>query len=312
MTLPFITAETADDLLTWPAVVDALAHGHTLPRADVGDLFLGPPTGTLMSRGAYIEGLGYGVKTFTVTDGNAARGLPTVQGAMLVFDPDTGTPTAIIDSALVTKWKTAADSALGARLLARPDSRHLVIVGAGTVAANLAEAYAAIFPALETITIWARRTEQGEALAADLAHLGPTVRAAEDLSQAVAQADIVSSATMARSPVICSEWLAPGTHVDLIGAFKADMREADDVVLTRGTLFADARATTLHHIGEYKIPLEAGIITEDDLRADLYDLISGGASGRASEDEITVYKNGGGAHLDLMTASAISAVVSGG
>lgn len=312
MTLPFITAETADALLSWPAVVDALSHGHTLPRADVGDLFLGPPTGTLMSRGAYIEGLGYGVKTFTVTDGNAARGLPTVQGAMLVFDPDTGTPTAIIDSALVTKWKTAADSALGARLLARPDSRHLVIVGAGTVAANLAEAYAAIFPALETITIWARRMEQGEALAAELAYLGPAVRAAEDLSQAVAQADIVSSATMARSPVICGEWLAPGTHVDLIGAFKADMREADDVVLTRGTLFADARATTLHHIGEYKIPLEAGIITEDDLRADLYDLISGGASGRASEDEITVYKNGGGAHLDLMTASAISAVVSGG
>ena len=312
MTLPFITAETADDLLTWPAVVDALAHGHTLPCADVGDLFLGPPTGTLMSRGAYIEGLGYGVKTFTVTDGNAARGLPTVQGAMLVFNPDTGTPTAIIDSALVTKWKTAADSALGARLLARPDSRHLVIVGAGTVAANLAEAYAAIFPALETITIWARRREQGEALAADLTHLGPAVRAAEDLSQAVAQADIVSSATMARSPVICGEWLAPGTHVDLIGAFKADMREADDVVLTRGTLFADARATTLHHIGEYKIPLEAGIITEDDLRADLYDLISGRASGRASEDEITVYKNGGGAHLDLITASAISAVVSGG
>ncbi|MEC7762353.1 MAG: ornithine cyclodeaminase [Pseudomonadota bacterium] len=311
MTLPYITAEIADARLTWPEVVAALEAGHRLPRADVGDLFLGPPTGTLMSRGAYIEGLGYGVKTFTVTDGNAARGLPTVQGAMLVFDAATGTPKAIIDSGLVTKWKTAADSVLGARLLARPESRHLVIVGAGTVARNLAAAYAALFPDLDRITFWARRREQAEVLVGEIGSDGPQIAVADDLERAVREADIVSSATMAREPILKGDWLRPGTHVDLIGAFKADMREADDEVLRRGTLFADSRATTLHHIGEYLIPLQAGVITEGDLRADFYDLIAGGGTGRSDPDEITVFKNGGGAHLDLMTASAISAAVGG-
>lgn len=308
MTLPFITPDMAEAGLTWPAVVDALEAGHRLPRAEVGDLFLGPATGTLMSRGAWIDGLGYGVKTFTVTQGNAERGLPSVQGAMLVFDGETGTPTAIIDSGLVTRWKTAADSVLGARLLARPDSRHLVIVGAGVVARSLAEAYAAGFPGLERVTIWARRAGAARALADDLGGLAVPVDHAENLSAAVAEADIVSTATMAREPILSGDWVGPGTHVDLIGAFKADMREADDTLLKKARLFADSRATTLHHIGEYKIPLAAGVIREDDILGDLYDLV-GGVVGRTAADQITVYKNGGGAHLDLMTAKAIAAAI---
>ena len=158
---------------------------------------------------------------------NAGRGLPSVHGALVVFDDATGAVRAVIDSALVTKWKTAADSILGARLLARPDSRRLLILGAGAVAASLIEAYRAEFPGIE-VTLWNRSPERARALAAEY---GAAV--AEDLPAAVAAADIVSSATMSTRPILRGAWLRPGQHLDLIGAYKADMREADDEALLR-------------------------------------------------------------------------------
>jgi ornithine cyclodeaminase len=129
------------------------------------------------------------------------------------------------------------------------------------------------------------------------------------LATTAASADIISSATMARTPVLKGEWITPGTHVDLIGAFKADMREADNALISSGSLFVDSRDTTLHHIGELMIPLAAGIINESDIKGDFYDLIASGTTARKSDDEITVFKNGGGAHLDLMIADYISGAV---
>ncbi|WP_417806938.1 ornithine cyclodeaminase family protein [Thioclava sp.] len=298
-----ITYEAAARL-DWPGAVEALRFGHTLPRAQVGDMFLGPAQATLLSRGAYIEGLGYGVKSFTVCDGNPAQGLPTVQGAMLVFRPHTGELSAIIESRLVTEFKTAADSVLGAKLLARPDSKRLLIIGGGTVARSLIAAYAALFPRLAEIAIWTRRPEQAKALAAGPAPDGVTLHAAPDLERAVAHADIITSATMAREPILHGAWVRPGTHVDLIGAYKADMREGDDTLMSRARLFVDSRETTLGHIGELMIPIAAGVITPDAVQGDLYDLV-GGAPGRQSAEEITLFKNGGGAHLDLMMARYI-------
>ena len=253
----------------------------------------------MMSRCAYIPGMGYGAKTFTVTADNAAKGLPSVQGAMTVFDADTGSVRAIIASDLVTEVKTAADSVLGAMILARPDSENLLIVGAGVVANSLIEAYAACMPSLKTITVWARRGEQARALADRWADHRLPVRVATDLASAASRADIISCATMARDPVINGDWIGAGTHVDLIGAFKSDMREADDALLLKARLFVDSRATTIGHIGEITIPLTQGTITEADILGDLYDIAGGIAR---ADNDITVYKNGGGAHLDLMTA----------
>jgi ornithine cyclodeaminase len=153
-----------------------------------------------------------------------------------------------------------------------------------------------VFPGL-TITLWARRPDAAEALAAR----HPGVRVARDLPAAVAGADLIATCTMAREPVLCGDWLRPGQHIDLIGAYTPDMREADDAVLRRGRLFVDSRATTLGHIGEVMIPMAAGVIGESDVLGDLHDLVAGRA-GRRDPGEITVYKNGGGAHLDLMTA----------
>lgn len=305
----YLSYEDAIGRLDWRDAVAALRQGHMLPPAEIRDVFLGPPTGTMMSRSAYIEGLGYGAKTFTVFDGNAARGLPTVQGAMLVFDSEHGAPQAIVDSRLVTEFKTAADSVLGASLLARPDSRHLLIVGAGTVAASLAKAYTAVMPGIERISVWARRAEKADELVAGLGHIDAELRVVADLPRAVGQADIVSAATMARQPVISGDWVRPGTHVDLIGAFKADMREADDSLIAKAALFVDSRATTLGHIGELMIPMASGVITADDVLGDFYDLIRPEGRRRLGGDEITLFKNGGGAHLDLMIAFWIARVM---
>lgn len=310
MTPAFIRHEEAVGLLSWPEAVEALRDGHRRPRAEVADMFLGPGDATLLSRGAFIAGLGYGVKSVTVLDRNAAHGLPTVQGAMVVFEPEHGRLQAIIDSQLVTEFKTAADSVLGACCLARPDSTQLLVVGAGTVAGSLVRAYCALFPRLRRVSIWARRPEQAAAVARGFAGAPVPVVAVPDLAEAAAGADIVTSATMARAPVLHGAWIRPGTHVDLIGAYKADMREADDALIAGGSLFVDSRETTIAHIGELAIPIAGGVITTDAVRGDLYDLVQGRA-GRRSEAEITVFKNGGGAHLDLMVARYIWQRVSG-
>nr|WP_204354514.1 ornithine cyclodeaminase [Paracoccus saliphilus] len=302
-----VTYDEGRDHITWSGAIEALRGGHLLPRAQVGDIFLGPATGTLLSRAAYIEGLGYGVKSVTVFDANPRRNLPTVQGAMLVFGPEDGSPRAIIDSRLVTEFKTAGDSVLGAQLLARPNSRHLLIVGAGTVAASLVQAYASAFPHLDRITVWARRFEQAEALVAEMGRMPPQLVAVPDLREAVEAADIISSATMSREPLILGDWVQPGSHVDLIGAYKADMREADDLLMTKAALYVDSRNTTLGHIGELMMPIASGAITEESVQGDLYDLVARTTPARSSAEEVTVFKNGGGAHLDLMIASHIAA-----
>jgi ornithine cyclodeaminase/alanine dehydrogenase-like protein (mu-crystallin family) len=308
-TPPFITQDDAAGRLDWRDAVTALKVGHFRPKARIADTFLGPAMATMMTRSAWIEGLGYGAKPFTVFDANAARGLPTVQGAMLVFDNDDGHLRAIVENRLVTDYKTAADSVLGASQLARPDSRHLLVVGAGAVAASLVQAYTSVLPEIEEVTVWARRPEQAQALVKTMGAVQARITVATQLQDAVGRADIIATTTMARQPVIFGNWVRPGAHVDLIGAYKADMREADDALMARACLFVDSRETTAH-IGELLIPIASGAITADSVLGDLYDLVRPGARRRRSDDEITVFKNGGGAHLDLMIASWIIDAVS--
>jgi ornithine cyclodeaminase len=295
---PYIAAEDVADRLDWLRMARAIAEGHRGPRAAIGDVFLRREPDTLLSRAAWIDGLGIAVKSVTVCPGNAARGLPSVNGAMLLFENATGRVEAVIDSILVTAWKTAADSLLGAQLLARRDSRRLLIIGAGAVAANLIDAYRAGFPGLE-VTIWNRTADRARELADEKG-----VAVAEALPAAVAAADIVATATMSPAPVLKGEWLRPGQHLDLIGAYRADMREADDAALVRSRIFVDSFETTIAHIGELLDPIERGVIARNNVLGDLHDLVAG-TVGRRSDSEITLYKNGGGAHLDLMVGREI-------
>lgn len=299
-----VNRESFGDDIRWIEFVDAIDTGHTYERPQISDVFLGPPGRTLLSRAAWVEGLGFGVKSVSVMAENPALGLPSVQGAMLVFDETTGGLIATIESGLVTDIKTAADSVLGARYLARPDSQTLLVIGAGAVAAKVIAAYCQVFPNLAQVWIWNRSHEKAEKLARSLSRSGHPVSAISDLPKAARDADIITTATMSQTPVLLGDWVSPGTHVDLIGAFRAEMREADDALLQKARLFVDSRDTTLHHIGELKIPLESGVIDEADILADLYQL-NQGFVGRTNSRDITVFKNGGGAHLDLMTAFAI-------
>ena len=296
MTITIISFDEGDALLDWIGLTDALAAGHDLPRAEIGDTFLYRDPDTLLSRAAWIDGLGMAVKSATIFPGNPAKGTPMVNGGVALYSDTDGTLEAIIDFHLVTKWKTAGDSLLAARRLARPDSRNILIVGAGTVGHALHDAYRTLFPDAG-FAIWNRTIAKAQAMA----DACPGMTVAQDLAQAVQDADIVTSATMSTDPLIKGDWLRPGHHIDLIGAYRPDMREADDAALLASRIFVDSYETTLDHIGEIKIPLEAGIISRDHVQADYYDLT---AFTRAPE-EITLFKNGGGAHLDLMTSRYI-------
>ncbi|SHJ46331.1 ornithine cyclodeaminase [Shimia gijangensis] len=292
--IPF---DKGQENLDWRGLTEAIEAGHRLPKAEISDSFLYRGKDTLLQRQAWIDGLGIAVKSATVFPENPAQGVPMIHGAVTLFDDAHGILSALIDFHLVTKWKTAGDSLLAARKLARPDSRNILIVGAGTVGRNLHAAYASAFPDAQ-FSVWNRTRANADKMAAEIA--GLTV--VDDLEAAVGQADIVTSATMSTEPTLRGEWFQPGQHIDLIGAYRPDMREVDDAALLRSRIFVDSFDTTIGHIGELKTPIEEGVISVADVVADYYNIE---AFQRRSDDEITLFKNGGGAHLDLITSRFI-------
>jgi ornithine cyclodeaminase len=287
---------SAEAHLDWPGLLAAFEAGHRLPQPQIKDLLVTRGEDALLDRATWIDGMGALVKVATLCKGNAARGVPSVHGVVTLFDDVTGELRSLVDFHLVTKWKTAGDSLLAATRLARKDSRNILLVGAGTVAKSMVEAYSSAFPSAR-FTVWSRTRSSAEAMGLPVA---------DDLEAAVRKADIICTATMATAPLIRGDWLQPGQHLDLIGAYKPGMREVDDTAMSRAQLFVDSRATTLHHIGELIEPLASGAITEADIIADYYD--DPALFTRRSEGEITIAKNGGGAHLDLMTATYIANV----
>lgn len=292
--MTLIVPKQAEALLTWQGLLQALEAGHRLPLSDIKDMFLYRDGDTILNRGAWIDGLGALVKAATIFPGNAARGLPSIHGVVSLFDDVTGDLSALVDFHLVTKWKTAGDSLLSASRLARKDATRFLLVGAGAVARSMVEAYSSVFPDAR-FTVWSRTRQSAEAMGLPVA---------DDLEAAVRQADVICSATMATAPLIRGDWLQPGQHIDLIGAYKPGMREVDDTAMARARVFVDSRKTTIHHIGELMDPIASGAITEADIIADFYD--EPALFTRRSDDEITIAKNGGGAHLDLMTSSYIA------
>jgi ornithine cyclodeaminase len=272
-------------------------HHHSVPRP-------GQEPATLLLMPAWREGDVTGVKLVHVASGNQVLGLPSVQGVYLLFDGPTGTPLAAIDGTALTLHRTAAASALAASYLARPDAATLALLGAGALAPHLARAHAAARP-VGTVRLWNRSRPPAERLAESLRHDGLAVELADTAEAAVGGADIVSCATMSREPLVRGAWLAPGTHVDLVGAFTPEMRESDDEVMRRGEVFVDTIDGALAEAGDILQAIAAGALDRAAIRAELHGLCAGAHPGRTSRDAVTVFKSVGSAIEDLVAAKLV-------
>ncbi len=266
--------------------------------------------GTLLLMPAWRAGARLGLKTVGIFPGNSVLGLPGLHSTYLLFDARTGVPLALIDGNEITARRTAAASALAASYLARADAQVLLIVGAGRVAALLTEAMRAVRP-ITRVMVWNHRAPAAERLAAQLRAQGIDARACTDLQAAVQQADIVSCATLATTPLIHGEWLRPGTHLDLIGSFTPAMHEADAACFARSRVFVDT-AEALAKSGDVLQAKAAGAFMDAQLCATLAGLCNGAHEGRASATECTLFKAVGTALEDLAAAELVfDAVVAG-
>ena len=300
----FIDAETTRRHLPFGALIAALrerfAEGCEVPLRHthrIGD------DGTLLLMPAWRAGARLGLKTVGIFPGNSALGLPGLHSTYLLFDARTGVPLASLDGDEITSRRTAAASALAASCLARPDARQLLVVGAGRVAALLAEAMRAVRP-VERVQVWNHRAASAEQLAAQLRAQGVDAHACTDLQAAVRQADIVSCATLSTTALIEGAWLRPGTHLDLIGSFTPTMREADAACFARCSVFVDT-PEALAKSGDVLQAKAAGAFIDAQLRATLAALCSGAHAGRASELECTLFKAVGTALEDLAAAELV-------
>ncbi len=250
---------------------------------------------------AYARGHAYSLKALCITPGNPAIGKDAHQGGVLLFAGDTGEPLAMVNASAVTEIRTAAVSAVATGLLARPGAGEVAIIGTGVQGQSHARALAATRP-LTAIRITGRDPARAREVAAALAaELGLPVTAHDSARDAVEGADIVVTATSAPEPVLSRAWLAAGTHVNAVGACVPDAREIDTATMAEAALFADSRESVRNEAGDYLLAQRDGVA--NPVKAELGELLTGAATGRTGEDEITVFESLGLAAEDLAAAS---------
>jgi alanine dehydrogenase len=269
-------------------------HHHEIPTP-------GGEPGTLLLMPAWQAGRRIGIKLATIFPDNASQGLPSVMGAYLLLDGKTGAPLALIDGPTLTVKRTAAASALASGYLSRPDCERFLMIGTGSMAPYLVMAHAAVRP-ICNVLIWGRSPDKAARLAKRLDRPDFRVAATDDLEAAVRGADIVSCATLSKAPLVRGEWLQPGQHLDLVGAFRPDMRECDDAAIRRARVFVDTREGALAEAGDIVQPIESGALDPADVAGDLFDLTRGERAGRRFYDQITLFKSVGTALEDLAAA----------
>jgi ornithine cyclodeaminase len=303
-----IDRDAIDGVLDFPAVIDALAsafaggfigparHHHTLDQNSGATQLLMPAwTNDLPRPGSFL-----GTKIVSIFPQNSAQRIAAVNGSYVLQSGETGLPLAVFDGTRLTHWRTAAVSALGSRYLARPNACRLLVCGAGALAPMLIVAHGTV-RAIEKVFIWNHHRAGAEKLVGMFRAEGWDAHVAEDLPRAVAQADIVSCATLAREPFLRGDWLSPGAHVDLVGSFNLRMREADAVTLQRARIFIDT-ARALTEGGDVALAIAAHEIAQEQVAGGLAQLIAGSIAGRRDAQEITLLKSVGTAIADLAVA----------
>ncbi|PBQ09311.1 ornithine cyclodeaminase family protein [Pseudomonas syringae] len=302
-----ISAESINTLLDWEGVIRALHKAHLGPRPQGAGFFLGDAAFGLLSRGVLLPGSGAGIKIASMCPANglAIPPRPMEDAAFIVIDEQTKAIAAILDGPAITRWKTPADSVLAARKLSREDSRVLLVLGGGPIAAALVDAYLHVRPSLKKVLLWNRTPEKLDATLAALTRRGLDVSIVDDLDQAVSKANIVASATSSSSPLIRGEYVRHGTHVDLLGGYRPDMQEADNTLMAKARIYVDDQANAAS-AGDICIPLACGAMAASQIEGDLFDLCQNARFQRSGED-ITVYKNAGGAQFDLIVSQYVIA-----
>ena len=300
--IPHYSAEQVHAALEYPALIEELKrafaqgasvplrHAHQVNEQENARLLLMP---------AWREGEALGVKIVTAFPGNAQRGAATVAATYVLLDGATGHPLALIDGEALTLRRTAAASALASSFLSRPDSRTLLVVGTGKLAPYMAAAHAVVRK-FDRILVWGRSAEKARSLAQRL-----KASVAADLLSALSAADVVTCATTAATAVVHGAHVRAGTHVDLVGGFTPTMREADDDLAAKASIFVDTYVGALAEGGDVVEPLRSGVVKRLDVRAELAELCRGEKPGRTSADEVTLFKSVGTALEDLAAARMV-------
>ena len=306
----YFDAAAIRERLPWPTMLAAL---DAMLRDDVAAPLRarhpievpGEPAASLLLMPAWRHGRRIGVKLVTVFPGNTQRGQRAVSAVYALFDAADGTALAMLDGEEITARRTAGASAYAAQRLAREDARHLLLIGSGRIARMLADAHCFVRP-IDRISVWSRSPARAIDAAASLELHGVRAAVVSDLERAVREADIVSCATLSTMPIVRGEWLAPGVHVDLVGAFHAGMRETDDAVMARADLVVvDQRTAALAEGGDVVQAIASGALSPADVAADLADFARGAHPGRTRADQVTVFKSVGFALEDLAAAEAV-------
>lgn len=309
MDIPFLDAAFIESHTNFSALTgqlcDAFAQTETIiPDRHHHDFSTGEttPPNTLLLMPAWNPNESAGVKIVTVHPGNSAHHLPSIQGIYVHLNAQTGQVQCILDAKSLTAKRTAAASALASKFLSREDTDSILMIGTGTLCENLIRAHAAVRPITQAY-IWGRDHSKAQQAAERFLDDPIDVEPVQELNSVMSKVDIVSCATLSPLPLVHGQWLREGQHIDLVGAYRPTMREADDDVIRRGKIFLDTMNAGLRESGDIAIPIQEKLITPGDIQADLFGLCSGIHSGRQSESEITVFKSVGYALEDLVGAN---------
>jgi ornithine cyclodeaminase len=287
------------------AIEEAFRTGETVPQRSHYSVEVHNGTsGSLLLMPAWTSGGSLGVKIVTVFPDNELHGLAAVRASYVLMDANTGVPRGMLDGTELTLRRTACASALASRYLSRPDSHTLLMVGTGKLAPHMILAHAMVRP-ISRVLLWGRRADAARALADEMRDAASDVAAVDNLEDAVRQADIISCATLAREPLLHGDWLQAGQHVDLVGSFTPEMREADTETVLRAELFVDTHAGATTEAGEIVQAIRTGKLAAADIRADLAALVRGTHAGRTSPAAITLFKSVGTALEDLAAARLV-------
>lgn len=285
-----------------PFMEEAYTKEYTVPSRMFNQFGngVGEDSSTLLQMAAWQDGEYVGVKNVTLSPYNSQFDKPTLQGVYLLFNAQNGSPLAVFDASAITARRTAAKSAVASSFLAPDNPETLLMVGTGTLSAELIKAHCTVHP-IKDIIIWEHTPGKGEKVIERLPQMEQNFSITDDLSQAVPKADLISVATLSVNPLIEGKWLQPGQYLDMVGAYRTDMREADDEALERSSLYVD-HDEAFEETGDLVIPLENGVIAKEDAEATLFDLCKGDFEYQQNEDEIIFFKSTGHALEDLSAA----------